>query len=531
MPRNRNSAMVPPRLRLNRGSFESHWWSLKKSLNGYSRLLSRWLSGTSMTRNDHRMTINDHLMTIFLALSLAACQPSAPKLNPKAPDAAYSRTAMDVRNEKFLSTVNIPVAISLADVERQINAQVNGLIYEDKEPNADLFMARVWKRGAIRVRAGLADADTDAAKDSVFAFDVPLKIWTKAGVKVLGFTQFRETEFAIDLHFTTRFSIDADWSVSTHTQATGYDWVTKPVFRIAGFEIPIAGFVGKMIDKNLGAISQSLDQQVRKNIDLRTPVLQAWNSIRRPYLLSEQYRTYLLVVPKRIVSTPLQFSADMIRTTIGIEGYTLTTVGPKPDVRPAVTLPDLVTVGQVPTAFRVGVMAEASYAEVARMASQEMVGKTFGFSDNRYSVTITDMDVYGQNDNLIIKAGLKGSVDGHIFLRGRPYYDANTKTISLRNLTYDIDTRSLLQRTASWLLQGTLTRTMEKNLTFPVGAQLNELHRTLQDQLTNNRLAKGVVLNGRLDALQPDQVYLTSTSLLAVVYASGQVGVRVEGLQ
>lgn len=485
------------------------------------------------------MTMNNRLLAIWLVVGLltTGCPSPTPKLAPKAPDAAYSRTAMDVRNEKFLSTVNVPVAISLADAERQINAQVNGLIYEGSsadDPTADSrypYQAKVWKRGTIKVRAGLADADTDAAKDSVFAFDVPLRIWTKAGVSMLGINQFKETEFEIDLHFTTRFSIDSDWSVSTQTKATGYDWVKKPVFRIVGFDIPIAGFVGKIVDKNLGTITQALDQQVRKNIDLKTPVLQAWNTIRQPYLLSEQYHTYLLVVPKRIVCTPLQFGADVIRTTIGIEGYTLTTVGPKPDVRPAVTLPDLVTVKQVPTAFRVGVMAEASYAEAAKVASQEMVGKTFGFSNNRYSVTITDMDVYGQNDNLIIKAGLKGSVDGHIFLRGKPFYDPETKTISLHDLKYDLDTRSLLQRTASWLLQGTLARTMEKNLTFPVGNQLDELHRTLQSQLTNNHIAKGVVLNGQLDSLQPDQVYLTATSLLAVVYASGHVGVRVEGLQ
>lgn len=478
------------------------------------------------------------VLCVFLtSFFLLSCQTSGPNLNPKAPDAAYSRTTMDVRNEKFLSTVNVPVSISLADVEQQINTQVNGLIYEGSstdDPAADgryPYTAKVWKRGTIRVRAGLTDADTDMAKDSVFAFDVPLKIWTKAGVKVLGFTQFKETEFEIDLHFTTRFSIDPDWSVSTQTKANGYDWITKPVFRIAGFDIPIAGVVGKIIDKNLGTITQSLDQQVRKNIDLKTPVLRAWNTLRQPYLLSDQYRTYLLVVPKRIVSTPLQFSQNFIRTSIGIEGYTLTSTGAKPDVRPAVTLPDLVMVKQVPNQFQVGLLAEATYPEVAKVAAQEMVGKTFGFSNNRYSVTITDMDVYGQNDNLIIKAGLKGSVDGHIFLRGKPYYDAGTKTISLHDLKYDLETRSLLQRTASWLLQGTLARTMEKNLIFPVGPQLDELRKTLQAQLTNNHVAKGVVLNGHLDDIRPDQVYLTSTSLLAVVYAEGRVDVRVEGLQ
>lgn len=459
---------------------------------------------------------------------LVSCKPKTnERLNPKAPKATYSKTEMEVRNEKYLSTVNVPVAISLRDVERQINAQVNGLIYEDnslEDNNNDGFMAKVWKRGNITVTA-------TGGADSLFHFTVPLRIWAKAGVKVLGFMQTQETEFAINLRFATRFSLEKDWSVNTQTQADGYDWVTKPTLRLAGFNIPITSLVGRMIDKNMGTITQSLDQQVRKQVDLRTPVLNAWNLIREPYLLSDKYRTWLMVVPRRILITPLRFENNFIRSTIGIEGYTLTTVGPKPDVRPAVTLPDLVVVPQVKDDFQIGLLSEASYEEAAKLAAQEFVGKSFDFSNGRYSITISAIDMYGQNENLIIKATLKGSVNGDIYLKGKPYYDVQTKSVSLKDLVYDLDTRSLLQRAASWLLQGTFARTLEKNLTIPVGAQLDDLQKTLQAQLHNNQLAKGVVLNGKIDEIRPDQVYLTSSALLAVVYAKGSVDVKVDGLQ
>lgn len=449
------------------------------------------------------------------------------RLNPNAPKAAYSRTEMEVRNEKYLSTVNVPVSISLRDVERQINAQVNGLVYEDnslEDNNNDGFMAKVWKRGNITVTA-------TGGVDSLFHFTVPLKIWAKAGVKVLGFMQTQETEFAIDLRFATRFSLDTDWSVNTQTKADGYDWVTKPTLRMAGLTIPITSLVGRMINKNMGTITQSLDQQVRKQVDLRTPVLRAWNLIREPYLISDQYRTWLMVVPKRILITPLRFDNNFIRSSIGIEGYTLTTVGAKPDVRPAVTLPDLVVVPHVNDDFQIGLLSEASYEEAAKLASQEFVGKSFDFSGGRYSITIAGIDLYGQNENLIIKATIKGSVNGDIYLKGKPYYDAITKTVSLKDLVYDLDTRSLLQRAASWFLQGTFARTLEKNLSIPVGSQLDDIQTTLQARLKNYQLAKGVVLNGKIDEIRPDQVYLTSSALLAVVHAKGRVDVKVDGLQ
>ena len=460
---------------------------------------------------------------------LASCQPGK-QVHPKAPKASYTTTKMEVRNEQLVSTVNVPVAIALADVERQLNAQVNGQIYEANTLNdpvsKDKYMIKVWKRGTILVMAG-----GESAQDSLFHFTVPLRIWVKAGVSVLGISTFRETEFDIDLRFLTKFDLDRDWSVHTQTRADGYGWVRKPTVSVIGLDIPITSLVSRTIDKNMGTVTAALDKEIRKNVDLRTPVLKAWNTLREPYLLSEKYRTYLMVVPKRVLISPLRFEGRYVRTTIGIEGYTLTTTGAKPDVRPAVALPDLVVVPQVKDDFRIGLVSEAPYQEAARLAAEEFVGKNYSFSDGRYNVRITGIDFYGQDENLIIKAGLTGSITGDIYLKGRPYYDAQSQTISLKDIKYDLDTKSWLQRTANWLLQGTFARMMEKQLTIPVGSQLNELQRMVQERLKNNQIARGVILNGQIDEIRPDQVYLTPTALLAVVNARGRLDVKVDGLQ
>lgn len=457
-------------------------------------------------------------------LMLVSCQPTTTnQLNPKAPQEAYNTTVMEVRNDRFLSTVHVPVSIAMADVERQINAQVTGLIYEDNsldDNNHDQFMTKVWKRGTIIVDA----------QDSLFHFTVPLRIWVKAGVSVLGFTQYKKTEFEIDLRFRTKFDLDRDWSVNTQTQADGYAWVRRPTISVVGFDVPITNLVSRMIDKNLGTITKTLDGQIRRNVNLRTPVLKVWNTLREPYLLSEKYRTYLQVMPKRILITPLRFEGRTVRATIGIEGFTLTTTGAKPDVRPAVSLPDLTVVNQVKDDFQIGLLSEVSYPEAAKLAADEFVGKSFAFSNDRYRITLTSMDLYGQNDNLIIKAGLKGTISGDVYLRGRPYYDAGSQTISLKDLKYDLETSNVLQRSASWLLQGTFARTLEKQLTIPVGSYLADMQKLMQDRLKNNQLVKGVTINGRIDEIRPDQVYLTPTALLAVVNARGRIDVSVDGL-
>ena len=471
-----------------------------------------------------RLCVTLCILCASLCPILFSCQSDSSTLNPTKPKESYTMTAADVRNDQYLSTAHVPVSIALADVERQINAQVTGLIYEDNDVNnnrnAGPLMVKVWKRGTILINA----------QDSLFHFTVPLKIWVKAGVSVLGFTKYTETEFEIDLRFKTKFDLDPDWSVNTQTTPDGYAWVRRPTLNVIGLNIPITNLVSRVIDKNFDGITKTLDQQVRRNVDLRTPVLQAWNLLREPYLLSEAYRTYLQVVPKRVLITPLRFEGRVIRATIGIEGHTLTTTGEKPNVQRAVSLPDLTVVPQVKDDFQIGLLSEVSYAEAARLVSQEFVGKTFKFSNDSYAITLTDIDMFGQNDNLIVKAGLKGTINGTIYLRGRPYYDPKTQTISLKDLKYDLDTRNVLFKSAGWLLQGTFARTLEKQLTIPIGPYLTDAQQQLQAQLKNNQVAKGIIVNGRIDQIIPDQVYLTPTGLIAVVHARGRVDVKVDGL-
>ncbi len=462
-----------------------------------------------------------------LIFQLVGCNNNKPTTNPKAPKEASSVTKMDVQNDKFLSTVNVPVAISLPEIEQQLNQQVNGLVYEDNsltDNDNDQFMTKVWKREPIRLTA-----QTTGGTSNLFRFHVPLRIWVKAGVNILGFTRYQETEFSLDLKFITQFSIASNWRINTQTSADGYDWIKKPTMKVAGLDIPVTSIVGRIIDKNLGKITKQLDEQIREKIDLKAPVLQAWNTVRQPYLLSEEYRTWLLVVPRRVLMAPFQLKGNVLHSKVGLEGYTLTQTGAKPDVKPAVDLPDLLLSPQMPDDFRIQLLAEMSYQEAVSLANQQFAGKKFDFPGGR-SITITKLDIYPSNNYLIVKADLKGSLEGVIYLRGQPFYDTKTRTIYLRELTYDLDTRNVLYRAANWLLQGSFARMLEKQLTFPVGDQIDEAKKALQARLTNNSVTKGVILNGKITQVTPDQVYLTADALLAVVHANGQVNVKVEGL-
>ncbi|MDF7819267.1 DUF4403 family protein [Runella sp. MFBS21] len=454
---------------------------------------------------------------------MISCGGSSITTQPKAPLEAYKYTNMQIQNEKHRSVVQVPVDISIADVTKHLNAQVQGLIYEDnsfEDGNQDNFKAKVWKRGPI-----VADA-----RDSLLFYTVPLKIWAEKGYKVLGIGGSQATEFQINLKFMTCFGVDADWKVNTQTASAGFDWVSKPSIKVAGVEVPITGIVSRLINENLAKISQAIDDNIRQNISIKPYVLQAWNLIREPRLLSEEYRTWLLITPTDILMSPFKIQNGKISATVGIKGFTQTYTGEKPVTKPALNIPPLIVTNDIPQGFQIGLIGTLPYEEASKLAASQFVGKTFDFKEGKYKIEVTSVDIYGQNEKLIIKAGLKGSINGVIYLKGTPFYDASTKLLSLKNVDYDLNTHSVLVKTANWLLQGRFAKQIEQQFVFPVGTQVEEAQKAIRQQLTSRKVTKGVNLSGHLEGLEPDQVYLTPSAIVALIVAKGQVEVKIDGL-
>lgn len=467
---------------------------------------------------ESRLLIIYCLLPTFYCLLFTACQ-SPTATQPKAPVEAYQHTNMQIQSEKHKSVVHVPVELSIAELSRHLNAQVQGLIYEDND-RQEGFKIKVWKRAPI-----VADA-----RDSLLFYTVPLKIWGEKAYQVLGISGAQATEFQVNLKFMTRFGIDPDWKVRTQTVSAGFDWVTKPSIKIAGIEVPITGIISRKISENLEKFSKAIDDNIRQNFVVKPYILQAWNLIREPRLLSEQYRTWLVITPTDILMTPFNVQNGKISATLGIRGFTQTLTGEKPTIKPATDVPNLIITTDIPHGFQIGLIGIVPYEEASKFAAAQFIGKTFDFKEGKYKIEVTSINIYGQNDKLVIKAGLKGSINGVIYLKGIPYYDTNTRMLSLKNVDYDLDTRSVLIQTANWLLQGKFAKQIEQQFVFPVGPQVDEAQKAIRQQLTNRKVAKGVDFGGRLDTLDPDQVYLTPSSLVALIVAKGRIEIKIDGL-
>lgn len=441
--------------------------------------------------------------------------------NPEAPKESYLYKGKQV--EKNVSTIGIPFEISMTDVERQINANVKDLVFEDnsmEDNNYDNFMCKVYKRENIVV----------TTQNEAFTFTVPLKVWAKVGYKVMGMSiPPQELNFEFNVKFGSKFSIAPNWEANVQSFPIGYDWIKKPTVRLAGFDISVAGLVERALNSKQDAILKALDDAVRKNVEIKKYIVQAWNTAMQPYLLSEKYRTWLKITPTELQMTPLTSVNNKVKATIGILAYTETITGAKPLFTPVITVPDLKLVNQIADDFKVGIIAEIPLSEAAKLTGDTLVGQNFSFKDGKYNVKVTDIDVYGDGDKMVIKSGLAGNINGKVYFKGTPAYDPATKSVFLDNFDYDLKTKNVLVSTANWFFQGKFAKNIKESLTFNIGGQIDDMKKQVQANL-NKKVSKGVTLNGSVLELTPDKVYMTPNSIIAVIKATGKLDIKIDGL-
>lgn len=426
--------------------------------------------------------------------------------------------------EKLRSTITLPVNISLADVERLVNNAVTGLVYEDNshtDNGNDQFKVKVWKTGNLKLRPNTSNQ---------FSIAVPLKVWAEKGYGALGYYTYKDCTFEMEIRFKTVFNLSPDWNLRTVTTPDGYTWISRPVLDFGPVQIPITPIVERILNNNHASFSRAIDDQIKNYLNFKSYALDAWNLVAKPYLVSEDYKSWLLIAPLGVRATPLRLDKNAFNTTLGFDIISQTITGCKPDDPPAVKdIPQLQLVKSIDQAFAVNTAAVIDYAYATELAMQYFNNYKMEFVKGKYQLILHDITVGEEDGKLTILSGVSGDVRGSIILRGDPYYDPEKKEIGIRNTHFDLKTKNFFQRSASWIFNGLIEKNIEKNFKIPATPVLDA---TLSGLIAaiNKEYYKGVSIQGNITRLQPTDIKAAVNGLQIIVLTGGEIKLNVAGL-
>lgn len=418
------------------------------------------------------------------------------------------------------SFVTLPISISIAEIEHQLNKNLTGLIYNDTLMSDDKTQMKIWKTAPILL----------TEKQGNIVSVIPLKIWAKFkyGTEFMGLNDTREISLngTITLNSASQLT---NWKLTTQSKIEDFAWSESPSILVAGKNIPITYIINPTLRVFKDKISKKIDEAIDKTCDFKPHVLKVIEKLSVPFKTSEQYETWFKMVPIELYVTEAKLSKSKITMEMGLKCNMQTMVGQQPkngfDASKIVLKP----VGTIPEKTTASVVAVSTYESASSIVTKNFQGQEFGSGSRK--ITVQKVSLWHKDGKIVIALDVLGNINGTIYLIGIPNYNSITKEIYFDQLEYVLNTKNILLKSANWLMQSTILSKIQENCRYSIKGNLEEGKQSLKPYLTNYSPMKGVFVNGTLNDFEFEKVELTDKAIIAFITTSGKIKIKVDGME
>lgn len=338
----------------------------------------------------------------------------------------------------------------------------------------------------------------------------------------------KSTDFMMEADFVSKIVLTPSWVLSTRTESKGFSIKKDPYMSLGPLNINIRAVVESVLKKQLTELAKTLDRTIKEQVDLKKYAAEAWKELQNPIMADSSYRAWLYFSPKEFILCPLR--ADKERITI--KGALLTDIntklGEKPNVR-EVPLPGLTIREDIPSGFKIDLLAEIDFEEASRQARLAFKDSTFTVTPKN-RITINDIEVFGRGNDVYIKVRMSGALRAVVYLKGKPAYDPLKQEIYFQNLDYELNTRQALVKTASWLLKSPLKKKMDAAFRYNVKEDLDAAAAALRGYLAGYNYRNLLEVKGSLGTLSLNEIGSDDTVIRAKFSAEGKATVKILSL-
>lgn len=417
------------------------------------------------------------------------------------------------------SFVNMPLEISLKEIENQMNKTLNGEIYNDSNLADDNTEMKIIKTAPIRL----------VEKNGKIQTILPLKIWSrfKYGTEFMGLNDTRE----INLDGTITLISDvklSNWKLSTTSRIEDFKWSESPTILVAGKYVPITYIINPTLSIFKSKIAKKIDEAIENSCDFKPYVLDVLDKMSTPFITSEQYQAWFKLIPIEVYVTDAVLGKKEIKMDLGLKCNMQTMVGSKPKNTFDRKDIQFKAVAKIPEKLTANIAAISTYESASRIIAANFQGKEFASGSRK--IVVQNVALWQKDSKIIVALDMTGSINGTIYLSGIPNYNSVTKEIYFEQMDYVLNTKGLLTRTANWLLQGVILKKIQENCRYSIKENLEEGKKSLLPYLNNYSPMKGVFVNGTTSDFEFEKVEVTNKAIIAFITTTGKMNVKIDGM-
>jgi len=262
-------------------------------------------------------------------------------------------------------------------------------------------------------------------------------------------------------------------------------------------------------------------------IDLRPQVQQLWQLIGASYNLGGL--GWLKMNPQHFRLNNFFARNDSLNIFFGLTVKPVVSFERPPDFN---TLVPKMAPPALPGGFNLFLDAALNYDSLSQILNTQLKDKRFDLNKGplKKHAIIKEVRIYGMgNEKLILKIEFSGSAQGVAYLTGRPYYDTGKKEIGLKDVDFDIKTKTAFAKTAEWLFNRRIIREIEEGSRFDLSGYVDTVIH-LANSYLNREWIKGIRSAGNLDRLEIIGIYPMTNQLIIRSNAGGYLGIRAESI-
>lgn len=401
---------------------------------------------------------------IVLAILLAGCS-ETPVQSPPSASPPVSLVPVEEGTASFF----FPIEIPLSEVQRTLEQALPPRMIDERQQELtsalrEDFYRYVIDRGPIE--AGFAGGR--------ITFAIPVKGTLTIGGRLRPVPLGR----GLPVQETVDFS---GWVRGTASPAITPDWQPDPrptaqldlgraELRILDvFSVRVVSFLEGRLNPILNQELKAAATRLLADLGLRRRAETAWRDLHVTRRAALDDDLWIRFQPTGISLAPITENGSALRTGLGITGRIGLSMGKKPPqsspASPA-PLPPLALDGPRTGGFEMELPVVASGEDLARVAGRALQGLRFRTSPTRQAV-IEAATLKAEADRLVLALDFhtegRGTHKGRVLLRGRPVFDAATKSLRLADLQYDLEKGDLGLRLLDRLNRNELRERLEKS--------------------------------------------------------------------
>lgn len=339
------------------------------------------------------------------------------------------------------STLYAEIKMQKKDLVNLLNQQI------------DSALQQPISKGNIIMKIERTESMAMSVKENKLRYSLPINLQAKM-------SSFAKANGHLTIWFESTYEFKDDWTLSTVTKVSDFQWTKEPKAELFGLKFPIEVLSNFAIDHFGPMLASTIDEQMKVHSDFRSQIQALLDNAASPILVDDARNLWLTGMPIRFGIAPFFDNGETLLSSL-FSTAVFTIHHQKPTVKP-LTIPKLEVQPFKKQKTKIHINAIFTADSLSQILKEQMVGMELPLGNKKIKIEDIQMDFAGRL--LLTKIKVSGSINGYLDGSGAPYMNDAHTMFKIDDFELKLTGSNLLMRSGVKLFRKKIQHTLEKTI-------------------------------------------------------------------